>query len=338
LSNEEKPHFDLIVATHVDLDHIGGLLRLFETGEPAISFGDIWFNGYIHMKPYLSDLLGGSGSQVITAGARTLQDDLLGPAQGDALAKLVEHGPWNEAFGRKAVVVPNSGPLPRRELPGGLSLTVLSPTPATLEKMAGVWKEDVTKLEEQLRDAKRTDSHFVDTSDLLGGELDVRALAQEREVADRAAANGSSIALLAEHAGRSILLAADAWPDVLADSIRKLLKERGERKLKVDAVKLAHHGSKKNITNELLGLLDTENFLISTNGSQHGHPDAQAIARIVMHREGVRLHFNSASSFTMPWMSPALQRQHRFSTVYPDSDSAPLVFSPVKQATQAGEP
>src|SRR4051794_4758890 len=40
---------ELIVVTHVDSDHIGGLVALFERGE-APRAADIWFNGYRHLS------------------------------------------------------------------------------------------------------------------------------------------------------------------------------------------------------------------------------------------------------------------------------------------------
>jgi hypothetical protein len=41
------------------------------------------------------------------------------------------------------VVVPDDGPLPERTLAGGLKLTLLSPTPATLAQMSVAWEKDL---------------------------------------------------------------------------------------------------------------------------------------------------------------------------------------------------
>ena len=54
-----------------------------------------------------------------------------------------------------------------------------------------------------------------------------------------------------------------------------------QNKLKVDIVKVSHHGSKDNTSNELLELIECNKFLISTDGKQHGHPDKEALARII---------------------------------------------------------
>ncbi|WNG18259.1 MBL fold metallo-hydrolase [Cystobacter fuscus] len=321
LSLEIRPHFDLIVVTHVDVDHIGGVLELLRDTTLGVTYDDLWFNGFLHMKPFLADALGSAG---VATPAREghATDDLLGPAQGDALAVLAKAGRWNEAFHRGPIVALDAGALPRIELPGGLVLTVLSPTPATLQKMALVWLQEVRSAEEELA---QPFSSGGEQADRLGG-LDVKALAAEPERRDDAPANGSSIALLAELGPHACLLAADAWPNVLATTIQRLLRERGLRRLPVGAVKLPHHGSKRNVTRDWLDLVECSDFLISTDGTRFRHPDAQAIARLISARRDVRLHFNSASPSALRWQSESLQVRYGFTAVYPGSGGESLAL------------
>jgi phosphoribosyl 1,2-cyclic phosphodiesterase len=42
--------FELLIITHVDRDHIEGVLGLLEDTKFAVKFKDIWFNGYDHLK------------------------------------------------------------------------------------------------------------------------------------------------------------------------------------------------------------------------------------------------------------------------------------------------
>ena len=49
--------------------------------------------------------------------------------------------PWNRSFLGKAVVVANRNKPPRIALPGGLTLTLLSPTPEKLTPLAQKWKQ-----------------------------------------------------------------------------------------------------------------------------------------------------------------------------------------------------
>lgn len=60
-------------------------------------------------------------------------------------------------------------------------------------------------------------------------------------------------------------------------------------RLAVDAIKLAHHGCRGNVTPELLDLVDARQVIVSTDGKIFGHPDDEALARVVRARKGQRL-------------------------------------------------
>ena len=75
----DQRHFDVVMCTHIDLDHIGGLLPLFRTPLEGFGVGDVVFNSRHH-----------------------LVGDTLGVDQGEELTDLLEgRWPWNEAFGRR---------------------------------------------------------------------------------------------------------------------------------------------------------------------------------------------------------------------------------------------
>lgn len=50
--------------------------------------------------------------------------------------------------------------------------------------------------------------------------------------------------------------------------------------IEVDAIKLSHHGSNKNINIDFLKRVKCNTFLISTDGSKFKHPDLETIALI----------------------------------------------------------
>lgn len=96
-----------------------------------------------------------------------------------------------------------------------------------------------------------------------------------------------------------------AHRDMINSSLKKLAKREGKM-LKVDAVKVSHHGSKNNINPEFFDLVDARHYLFSTNGDQHNHPDAAAVGAVVAgsKREPV-LWFNYRSEFTRPYEARA---------------------------------
>ncbi|MEZ5082472.1 MAG: MBL fold metallo-hydrolase [Bacteroidales bacterium] len=86
---------EVIVITHVDTDHIEGIIRMFaeKRHKWLISPEDIWFNGYRHMK----------------------DPGVLGGREGDFLSALIHkraYKYWNKKFGHKAITVLPDGSLP----------------------------------------------------------------------------------------------------------------------------------------------------------------------------------------------------------------------------------
>lgn len=288
-------HFELFVLTHVDADHIGGAIPFFHEGAAGIEFGDIWFNGWRHLPRNLS--------------AR----------QGEIFSTLVgdQDRPWNELFDDGPVVVTGSE-LPRRTLPGGLCLTLLSPTPRELRRLRRKW-------ERSLRKAGLLPGVPAEYRRFLRGSrtrsTDVETMAASRFTSDRSAANGSSIAVLAEYQGASVLLAGDAHARVLTTSIRALLAERELERLPVGALKLAHHGSRRNIDVELLSLLDCDRYLVSTDGGHFGHPDREAVSRVIVHGGAdPELVFNVRSDEIAVWEREDLRDRYGYRVLLPDDD------------------
>jgi hypothetical protein len=177
--------------------------------------------------------------------------------------------------------------------------------------MASEWR---TKLEgtgirpgqlEQAWKLLGSKTKFLPRQGLLGAAPSLDRLLKRQFKIDPAKANGSSIAVLAEYAGKSALLLADAHPDVIADSLRRLCTARGVKRLAVDAVKVSHHGSRANTNEALLKLITSPRYLISTNGAQFRHPDKECLARIIKLGKPRALYFNYASRFTNPWIEGA---------------------------------
>ena len=138
---------------------------------------------------------------------------------------------------------------------------------------------------------------------------------------------GCTTAFLAEFEGKRCLFAGDAHPSVLEDSIQRLLEERGEPCLQLDAFKLPHHGSKANLSPDLLRLLACDLYLVSTNGSYFGHPDQEAIARILLHGgDEPTLLFNYRCEENEVWDDEILMDDFGFWAVYPAEDHQGLVL------------
>lgn len=292
----DRRTFEVLIITHIDRDHIEGILRLLEDHKLGVTFKDIWFNGYDHL--------------------RNAQLETFGAVQGERLSTALINRklPWNRLWKGKAVCLGTNG-LKQVGLAGGMQLTVLSPDREKLEKLIPVWKKECRDAG-LIPGARPSRASRPDLEQF--GSIDIEQLAASPFKTDRAEPNGSSIAVLAEYRGKRVLLLGDAHCDRIIKSVRVLNK--GSRRLKVDALKIAHHGSEGNLSAEVLKLLNCPRYLISTNGSYFKHPSPAALARVVRFGGGkFTLYFNYRTPQTEVWDNPTWQKKYGFKTVYPDT-------------------
>lgn len=287
-----KRRIDVAVISHVDHDHIGCAKALFSDKSLGLSFGDVWFNAPV--MPASKSVAEGQSLAV-----------LLGASPG-----LL---PWNKAWqGRHAVTPADALFVELPVAPGKPKITLLSPSPASLTAMFKAWKAELTRLPAKVALAvPPSASRQV---------VDLEALARKKTAVDRAAPNGSSIAFLLEHKGRSVLLAADAHPTVLIPALTALAAHRkAALPFQFDIFKLSHHGSRANVTVDLMRTAQAQHYVFSTNGAFFGHPDDEGVARaIVEGGAGSELWFNYRNGRTEKWASQELQQRYGYSVHLPD--------------------
>lgn len=298
---------DLLVLTHVDADHVEGTIMAVNDKELGLNIGEVLFNG-----------------------APQLAHDELAPVHGEILGAIVAKRdlPWNTAFDGHAAVAPESGVLPKIPLCCGFSLTVLAPDAATLRALRDVWQRSLVDAELDFGDeeAALAALHARSTLRLEDSYLgqpplpDIDGLARLRSGVDRKIPNASSIVLLAELGTRRVLLAGDSTPNVLHPALNRLIGERGPQILPLTAFKLAHHGSSKNISKEIIRLVPAEHYLFSSNGSYFGHPDDTSVATVIKYAPiGASLVFNYANPRTLKWQDDRLIADFKYQVRYPDT-------------------
>lgn len=297
----EPKHIELLVVTHIDQDHIEGILNILEEETLGFTLGSIWFNGWNHL-PDNDDV------------------EFFGPVQGERLtASILKHQlNWNLHFDKKAVVIKEDGKLPEIDLKDGFKITLLSPTKSNLVKLKKFWKKEV-------EDANLKPGFGLQVEEITNEEIevfgtgiehpDIEELIKLPFEEDSSAANGSSIAFLAEFAGKKILLSGDSFPSIILHSLNKI--EKGV--IPIDLFKLSHHGSASNTSPALINKLDCKKFVISTNGSRYKHPDDVTIARLIkLSGNETELLFNYRTQFNDKWDDAILKMKHKYNTTYPD--------------------
>ncbi len=324
MGEDPSLNFELFVLTHVDSDHILGAVRLLQDGR----FGphrvkNVWYNGWPQLQGYEQGV------------------DVMGAQEGEYFGAVLidRHYTWNDRMQGEVVVVKENAPLPSVILEGGLKLTLLSPTPDKLAEMRERWIRDLGAQgasrridpgdwERALEVLGRDRTHG---PEILGHEErdwppDIESLAISDFDADDSEPNGSSIAFLAEVDDKAVLFSGDAHAPVLEAGIRRLLADRGEDVLRLDAYKMSHHGSARNNSLALAQLIECPLYLVSTNGSKHHHPDYEALARMIWTQEpGVTFAFNYRSDENKVWQDKRLQEAFSYKTRYPEQGDGLLV-------------
>lgn len=307
---------ELLVITHVDADHIEGAIKLLNHPELHVRCADVWFNGW----PQLEKAIPKAPARLAASTGNR------GPTHGEYFAlRLAKHDvAWNRWFSGRAIhVAPGAATLPSLKLAGGMQVTLLGPMPAKLDELRVEWDRAARAIGARPGDAQAYAKKLNAAARYRGAGSDAARALRENVNAvksrlDPSIANGSSIALLLEYEGRRCALLGDAHAPETETALRTAARDRGERVLRLDAMKVAHHGSERNVSDGLLAAVDCARFLFSSDGSKHGHPDAAAIERIV--RCAVRpphLIFNYRSEKTAPWEDTTRQKELGYSAKLP---------------------
>lgn len=284
---ETQRVFELVVVTHIDRDHIGGLLSCLVDAAPISGFmaKDFWFNGFSHLDGYKV----GSGLES------------MGAVQGERLSRWLGTQSWNKHFNGGPVCCEKTLPLPWLDLEGGMRLTVLGPTAERLRALKPVWREE---LQAALKKQRSTT-----VLERLGRAIELRELdsqsalnrlAERGRNRDDSPANASSIVLLLEYQGKRILLSGDSFSTDLKRSVQLLSPAQP---LELTAFKVPHHGSNGNLCKALIESIICQQWLISTDGSRFRHPDDETLARILSYskQRPARVGFNVPSKFNKKW-------------------------------------
>jgi beta-lactamase superfamily II metal-dependent hydrolase len=305
LTNQPETTLDLLVISHIDRDHIEGILSMLEQGSPGFKAEEVWFNAFHHLPEDPDEVS-------------------FSPMQAERLtARLAGLGwSWNQAFDGNAICLPASGALESITLTGGMKITLLSPTSEALVRLRSDW-------EDEIRQANLRQGLSLPANDEAAAEEevsfeipmlpDLEALARMPFQEDTSTANHSSIAFLAEYDGRRVLFAADAPAGGVLSALERLSPGTP---VDLDLLKVSHHGSRYTTSLELIQKLNCPRFVISTNGSIFKHPDQEAIARIVAGSRGeAQLFFNYFSPRNEIWNNDELKHRYNYASHYPEHHS-----------------
>jgi len=273
---------DLLMISHVDDDHIQGILELtdelrtaqMERRPKRVQVYDLWHNSFdniigrtpTELTNAMKDKFGpaslsGNPPDDLTLDAKTDMSDeevrsslkvLASIQQGAQLRKDAKMLgiELNVEFDGKLIMAQKEAV----EMEGGLSLTVIGPMPAEVKALHAkhqAWLKDLQKKGEK-------------PGDVLSAYV------------DKSIPNLSSIVVLAETDNKSMLLTGDARGDKILKGLELTgVIDKGGT-IHVDLLKVPHHGSSNNLDNDFFERITADYYVFSGDG-EHGNPERESL-------------------------------------------------------------
>jgi beta-lactamase superfamily II metal-dependent hydrolase len=259
---------DLLILTHVDDDHIVGVLKWFEKDKEAHKLiSEVWFNSGRLISAYFKEK---ECEENLLELNQEDRDTLTSIGQGIKFEDYIDKsGIWS----KKLIIAPSEISCL------GITFRILSPSPDKLKLLLGKWEKEAPESLET--SGKKNDYELT----LL------QHIENDNFNEDTAIHNGSSIAFILTFEKRNFVFLADAHPTVIANSLKGLGYSK-EKPLKAELIKISHHGSKANNSAEIFQLIETKKYIISTNGDKHDHPNKQLLARLASINGNCEVFFN----------------------------------------------
>lgn len=317
---ESGGKIDLLVVTHIDRDHIEGIIELIsENGDnknpKIIKINEVWFNGYKHLtipnkiqdicykeSLILQDIINRNS---LKNEETNKENKEISAKQGLTLSKLLRENNynWNSLFDNKAISIDNKQTI---QLNDEVRIRVLSPNTNKLIKLRDQWIKDLNKLKFGfkfsnepifedamelffLKESSKESTVITKEVSFSKRKIDLESLSKTPFIIDKSRTNGSSISFIIEYKDKKLLFLGDSHPDIIAENINNLIKEDYDTKF--DIVKVSHHGSDKNTNYDLLDCISSKKFIFSTNGNNHDHPNLKSLARIIFSKPKIKKKF-----------------------------------------------
>lgn len=296
-------HIDLLIATHIDGDHILGIIKMLNDHE-GLSVDNIWYNSYrrtnIKTRIELNEqqkIILEQIKQALPVEFDAINYREISNTQGKSLAKTILE---NEALYRvwrtdyitdqtEDFILPND--FGRIVLLGPKQEALLAIEErfknAFDEYFMQIWNESIDCGEElqellirlidslQSRIKKAT---VASIKEPIHNAAFVRNAAKD-ETLDDSDTNYSSIAFMLECNGHKIAMLGDAFASTIEDTIVKKYSD-DEKPIACEAIKVSHHGSDGNNSKTLCNLISSHRYFIP-GGKGTEYPTWGTFGRIV---------------------------------------------------------
>ena len=321
IESECRKHIDILVITHIDDDHIKGVITMLNKykDDDVFQIDKIWFNSYQSTGEEETRKLTPEETEVILRLKSGLKHKLkpytgeISTNQSMTLAETILSLPkYEKAWNLRAITT--STPVQRLGRWGKISF--VSPSPERLKDLmkdyakwiyehlyrklgANEKYEGSENIFEILVRYADVNKHILSEGQVSAAETLTEYLLREKSKPSRlddSPTNGSSIAFVWKKGRHRILMLGDAWADEVTRGLLKAFS-KGRYPLLFDFVKVSHHASAANTTSTLLDHIESMDWFISgyTNSKKE---HLKTVSRIILqpfisNRVNMRnLHFN----------------------------------------------
>lgn len=296
--NDLGGKIDYLIVTHIDNDHIDGLVTMLESHK-EISIKHILYNCYQRvadnrnawskqMKDNVKKIYGELPVVV------DMMNQNINDVQAVTLAEcILKNKDWEKVWQRE-YITDESSPIILDNDMG--RIIFLSPSKDALDKLdlkyrKLFWQYLYKKKEEDfdkeetiyealMRIAKIHDSEEImeeNVSSPVINEATLRQYAGD-PLLKMTANNVASIAFIWEYKNHKVLFMGDADPSQVATAIEKIYPDE-EKPIVFDLIKVSHHGSAHSMSQDLINAADSELYFF-TGGSKKA-PSIQTLGRII---------------------------------------------------------
>lgn len=302
VDNGEK--INLLINTHIDADHINGLISFLKDNNKKkyIEIEDVWFNG---LEEIGSDLFNENKNKLEKdvrilekICSRGYEDEFneredVSSVGGVSFSSLLEFGKYSRNKIVQGGIITDD--LKEVKLADKVKIKIIGPSRDKLDNLESEWLEELAKENFKFTIPKcmelvssfeyilsRLKTYYESSRQDVSGTTDLKYYMSELDVEDSSVVNDSSISFVLEVENIRMLFLGDA---IVRDKdkckiIENLIEEYGEN-AKFDLIKLPHHGSRYNISNDFFRLFNANDYIVSSNSEKFGHPDIDVLANLI---------------------------------------------------------
>lgn len=328
---------DLLVLTHIDDDHIGGAISLFSDTEIInnIEIDNIWFNDLYKITEGLYKQNIEISSKATQSGQGGKFDQEVSYKSAKCLANYILESKHKDNWNKGESIISCDINYYKELYPFGdeVKVVLLSPNENKINGLLNKWckKLNIDKDKIVIDDkALRSFYGLYLNDNKICGRFDENCSARGSSIEELAEQdyytnninNDASIAFFIEAEKKRVLFLGDSNPKDIEENLRQYMTDKKIDIIDFHIVKLSHHGSKNNISNELLKLWKCNKYIISTNGERYNHPDLQCLAKLIVKQTDYKkIFFNYKNNRVLRTFNKAeYKKTYKYDLVMPNEN------------------